>query len=603
MPEGDFIGNYRCICGKSSDAMSVYKKQDGGIDAYCRSGFCDRRSQYISENELNDEGFDMDSVEDKEVKVVQTDFSEIESKEIRGWRERGITKVVSEKYGVFCDMEDSEIVARYYPVTNKGKVVGYKKRIVPKDFYGVGNTKSSNEFFGQTAFESGQKYCVLVTGEEDAMALAQVLKSSKGDTTYWTPVVSVTSGDGSIITQIKANFHYINSFEKVILMFDADDAAQKYVEQAAKLLSPGKAHIAKLPTGCKDANDALMNGKSEALKQCFWKAERYTPASVVGSSDTWDALIQRAKWEKIPLPTFAEDLEHQLCGGIALGEITTIAAASSVGKTSVVNEFIYHFVMNSNYKVGVASLESDVGELIENLLSIHIGKKLSNMNDHEKLDFYQTDKARDAYNELTKLPDGTDRFLIVNHNGDVIDDQLKTQLEFLVASDCKVTIIDPITLALSAEDNQGMDEFMSWLLRFVKSNMVAHINVAHVRKNGSGATANSRGAEISEESIKGSGSQFQVSMNNILLMRDKVHDNPVVRNTTRVVLSKARRTGNTGTSGFWFYNGKTGRLEKGMNPDDVEDSFLEDEELFKTMGAYNSSNPDDVVDGLTTESF
>lgn len=596
--EGRFVGNFACICGTSSDAMSVYLKSDGKIDACCRSGFCDRKSGYISNEELTDGGITLETLEKEIVdKPVVTDFSDIESLEHRGWRERRIKATTTEKFRVYTKLdEDGNVIRRYYPVTKDGKTVGYKIRKVPKDFSAIGYTKVDSEMFGQQVFESGQKHLIITTGEEDAMAVAQVM--NKGE--YWTPVISVTSGDGSILTQIRRNFKYINSFERVTFMFDADESAQKYVEDAAKLLSPSKAYIAKMPSGCKDPCDALKKGMEAALTQAFWKAERYSPAAIVGSGDTWDALIQRAKWEKIPLPAFAEDLQNQLNGGPALGEITTIAAASSVGKTSVINEFLYHFVMKSAYKVGIASLESDVGELIENLLSLHIGIKLANMDDDEKLKFYDTDEAKQAHAELTKLPDGTDRFLIVNHNGDVKDEGLKEQLEFLVASGCKITIVDPITLALSGEDNSGMDEYMSWLLRFVKSNHVSHFNIAHVRKNGNGTTANSRGAEISEESIKGSGSQFQVSMNNILLMRDKVNDDPIIRNTTKVILSKARRTGNTGSSGFWFYNHKTSRLEKGVDPDSQE-GYEEDRELFEDMGAYNNTDPEEFKPTTTDD--
>jgi hypothetical protein len=39
---------------------------------------------------------------------------------------------------------------------------------------------------------------------------------------------------------------------------------------------------------------------------------------------------------------------------------------------------------NSEYKVGIISLESDVGELIENLMSLHLGKNLANIPDDEE---------------------------------------------------------------------------------------------------------------------------------------------------------------------------------------------------------------------------
>ncbi len=69
------------------------------------------------------------------------------------------------------------------------------------------------------------------------MAFAEALRSTKDDgTEYWTPCVSVTCGDGSIIKQFKANFEYISSFARVVLAFDNDESGQRYVEEAARLL-------------------------------------------------------------------------------------------------------------------------------------------------------------------------------------------------------------------------------------------------------------------------------------------------------------------------------------------------------------------------------
>ena len=262
MVDGDFIGNCECICGLSSDAMSVYTKEIDGervIDAFCRSGFCERDSGYISPKELEEEGFDLDSADfnmSSKNSDQKVDLSFYDDLPFHGWRDRIITKSVSEKYNVRSLVDDDgKPIARFYPEYKKDELVGLHKRVFPKTFSKIGNGKANNQLFGQVAFEKGQKYLVIVTGQEDAMALAQVLKSEKGDQTYWTPVVSITCGDGSAMTQIKANYEYVNSFEKVILMFDNDESAQKEVEPIARLLSPGKAHIAKLPSGCKDAND------------------------------------------------------------------------------------------------------------------------------------------------------------------------------------------------------------------------------------------------------------------------------------------------------------------------------------------------------------
>jgi hypothetical protein len=86
-----------------------------------------------------------------------------------------------------------------------------------------------------------------------------------------------------------------------------------------------------------------------------------------------------------------------------------------------------------------------------------------------------------------------------------------------------------------------------------------------------------------------SSSIFQNSMNNILIMRDKENADPEIRNTTKVVMSKSRRTGNTGPAGFWKYNNKTSRLELGRDP---HGNFEDEEHVFESLGATEVQEED-----------
>jgi twinkle protein len=562
---GLFIRHAPCPeCG-GSDPLALYQKADGSIDGTCFS--C---GAYIPPDRV-----------DPTIQIRKTntkmDYSFVDNLPSRGWRERRVSLPISEFYGVKAKMDGDKCINRYYPVTIAGEVSGYKVRnCVEKDFHTLGTVGKHCELFGQSRFPANGKFLVICEGEEDALSSFQMLSNEK----YRTPCVSTSVGAGGTAEQIKANYKWVSSFETVVLCFDSDEPGQKSAEECARILKPGQAKIMKLRL--KDANEYLMQRQEKEFVEAFWRAERYSPAGIVGSSNTWDALVQRAKFVKISLPAFAVQLERMLNGGIALSEITTIAAASGIGKSSITYEFLYHWIFNSEYKVGIISLESDVGELIENLMSLHLGKKLANMPDERKLDFYKTDEAKKAHTELTQLPDGSDRFIIVDHQGEMNDVQEK--MEYLVkVNGCKVTILDPMTLALSGRGLDSTDQFMSWLVSYVKREQVAHINVVHVRKAPSGQKAGSAGGTIHEEDAKGSGSIFQNSMNNILVMRDKENVDPMVRNTTKVVMSKSRRTGNTGPAGFWFYNNETSRMELGKDPANAD--YHTDEETFVDIGA------------------
>ena len=149
------------------------------------------------------------------------------------------------------------------------------------------------------------------------------------------------------------------------------------------------------------------------------------------------------------------------------------------------------------------------------------------------------------------------------------EDELWEKVDFLIKGlDCTMMILDPVTLALSLGLDE--DEYNATLVKKVKRHKLAWINVHHVRKSGGGGKANSEGAELAEEDIKGSGSHFQTGMINLILTRNKVHDNEIVKNTTKLKLSKCRRHGkNTGIAGYTYYDGTTGRLVTGIDPADI----------------------------------
>lgn len=594
MQEGEYIRHVPCDPCNSSDGVAVYKKtNEKGQEYY--DGYCWVGDHYVSAKDLSD--FNPEDVETSAAQ--QVDFNKILELECRGWKERRVGLPVSEMYGIRSEFDDSgNMYRRYYPVHENDKITGFHVRNCqvtkanesaenPR-FYNIGRNKVTSQFLGQELFPAGGKHLVIVGGAEDMVSLQQALKQKNEK--FTTAVVAPSCGEGSTSKQIKANYEWVTSFEKVILMLDNDDAGKKAAEDAVKVLKPGQGYIANL--ALKDPNEYIKQRRENELIDAFWRAERYSPSGIVGSSQTWEALVQRAKWEKVPLPEFSSVLQDMLSGGPALGEITTIAAGSSTGKTSVVNEFLYHWIFNAPYKVGVISLESDLGELTENLLSIHIKKKLAEVPDEEKQKFYETEEAIKAHTELTQNPDGSDRYIILDHQGDAVDDELKAKIEYLVkVCDCRLIILDPLTLALSGQGNDGTDLFLAWLVRFVKREMVSHVNVVHVRKSGSGAKANSTGADIHEEDLKGSSSIFQTSNTNILLMRDKENANPIIRNTTKVMVSKARRTGRTGPAGWWYYNHETARLEKGVDP---HGDYSEDQEVFEQTGAFNNTKPEDA---------
>ena len=418
--------------------MAVYAKEhedsDTTIDAFCWS--C---HSYFPQDKLEEHGVKMQEPEQRFTEKEPVDFTEIEALNCRGWKDRGITSIVSAKYGVRTELKDKyEVVSRHYPITSDGKIVGYKKRTTPKTFVGIGNTKATNEFFGQSAFPSSGKYLVVTTGEEDAMSFAEVLRSGKDSTEYWTPCVSVTAGDGSIIKQFKANYEYLCSFEKVILAFDNDEPGQRYMEEAARLLPHGKAFIAKFPKDAKDASDLLTAERNSELKQVFWKAEPFSRVDVLHLEQMWDDFEDEDSNIKIPFPPAWSHLNEMMNGGQELGEITVIGALTSIGKSTIISNLVYHLIENTNFKVGAMYLESTKREVVRDLLSLDAGMNLRTAN-RDSLDMNLL-KNR-FIDGLAKK----NQFVYVDHQGSISTDEIFDKLNYLAkAEGCNVIIIDPI---------------------------------------------------------------------------------------------------------------------------------------------------------------
>lgn len=580
--EGRFLGHYPCPECDSVDNLSVYEKDDEEGATY-KDAYCFGCQTYLTPSktaEHLEEAYEY-KPKSREEDFNLEDLKDIQQLECRGWKERKIAKKVCEKYGVRAEFDptDGNMVARYYPVTNDGQVVGYKKRTLPKQFTGIGNTKATNEFFGQSVFEAGQRYCVLVTGEEDALALAQTLHSDKDGKEFWTPVVSVTAGDGSILKQIKANFDYLNSFEKVILMFDMDEPGQKYIEDAAKLLNPGKAHIAKLPM--KDASDMLKAGRTQELRTAFWKATRYSPVDVTTLGQLWDEFEQSVEDDIIPLPPEFKELSELMGGGPAAGEVTVIGALTSVGKSTILNNMVYHIAKHTPKKVGLMYLESSPREIVRSFLSIHTEQNLA-LNKYSEMDMA---KLKVQFEELV----GDDsKIVTVNHNGSFTSvEEMFEKIRWMVkAANCGVVVIDPLQAAVPSNENSVIDNFMDSLLKLAKETGASIIVVSHMKK-----PDDDRPHAVSEYSLKGSSAINQIAFNTFLLSRDKISQDERIRNSTKITLVKCRRTGMTGHGGWLKYDPTSAKLVNGSDPyEEAEIDELESiDESFGDVAPWEDS--------------
>ena len=472
---------------------------------------------------------------------------------------RGISDETLKFFGCRTSLtEDNDVVERFYPVTRGGNIAGYKVRTVPKTFRVIGDNGSGVDLYGSHRFQQGGKYILIVGGEEDAHAAYQMFsdyaRSKGGD--FVTAVVSVTTGETSAAKQIAANYAFLSKFDTIVIGFDADEPGRKGAESIISSLPKGDIRICTWTKG-KDPNDILEKNLARTFISDFYNAKTYVPAGVVGSDQLYNMVVEQAYVEKVPLPPFMTKLSKMLYGGLTLGHIVNIAAMTSVGKTTFVNELVHFLVFNSPHMVGVVSLELNAGQYGEAMLSRHMHQKLARLSPTEKLANLASESTIKAADELFKKEDGTPRFYLVDDRDGTLEQIQEVIEQMIVASGVKVIVIDPLQDLLESLSNEDQALFMKWTKSMIKSHNCLFILINHTRKK-SGDNADN--IQITESDVMGSSVITKSATVNILLARDKNAVDDIERNTTYVTLPKNRMFGETGPAGKIYYDNQTHTL-------------------------------------------
>ena len=545
--EGSFVRHEPCPDCGSNDNRAVYDNGDK-FTYFCFGCEATGILQTNTVKPTNTQG-------DEFMNTKET-VEEVNKFPVRGFKERRINKAVAELYGVkvgYSETDCQTIKFHYYPVTNKSAVVGYERREVKdKKFIAIGSVKNNDELFGQSKFPPGcSKKIVVTEGALDAMAVQQLYNKKDQE---W-PVVSVINGAGNAHKQIQANLEYLNSFDEVVFMFDADEQGQDGAKQCAKTIRTGKAKIAALGRHGKDASDYLVADKLYELEKAIWNAEAYSPAGIVNSADTWSLFNEDRREDSIPYPECFGDV-NKMTYGRRTGELTIFTAGTGSGKSSFVREDIYHILQTTEIQVGIVSLEESVRETLDGLVGLHLNKRISLPDvpfDREG------EEGKKAWNAVA----GSGRLVLLDHQGSVSDNSLMDKIEFMAASGCKFIYLDHITLAVSEVDgntNEAMDRLMSDLLKTCKKFDVWIGVVSHLRKTGGGTKTYEEGANITEDALKGSGSLKQIAFQIIGFSRNKYEEDEFERQRVKISVLKNRFTGFTGPAGHARFDSDTGRL-------------------------------------------
>jgi twinkle protein len=528
-----FTKHYPCIHCGSSDAVALWSNGRGKCFACNKPAFLDQYDDTVVSkfNPNTQREYDMsgDSLQD------------ISNYDSAGVRERGLTKTACDEYDMKVSYDSNGTVnAHYYPYTVKGKIVAYKKRTLPKEFRVVGDLKNAKlELFGQSKFQPGGFKVIITEGELDAIAVQQAMLN-KYKKVY--PVVSLPSSSNMKI--LVANRDWLRSFKEVILMFDQDDAGEKAVAEAAKIIGWDKTKVASLSSN--DPCDALIANPSEIISSVF-SARSYTPAAIVRGEAIWEAYVERKSVESVPYPKCLEGLNDKL-DGMRKGEIVLFTSGTGSGKSTMIKEIILELEDNTDESIGLVSLEESIGDSAEKFIKMFTPANPT------------VEQERKAFERVF----GNERLILLDHNGAVSDSSLIDQIENLCLLGCQYIILDHITIAVSEgadgkTGNEAIDSVMSDLLKIVKKHNVWLGLISHLRK--SQGRSFEEGHLSSIDDIKGSGSIKQISFDIITFSRNLVAEDEDERNTIKLRVLKSRFTGRTGDCGSAYYDTRTNRLK------------------------------------------
>lgn len=448
-------------------------------------------------------------------------------------------------------------VANYYD--DNGNIVGQKLRFPDKSFAVLG--KISNRLFGSQLWANGKKI-VITEGEIDCLTVSQ-LQGNK-----W-PVVSIPNGAQAAKKAIEANLEYLDKFDEVILMFDMDDPGRKACEDCAKVLPAGKAFIANLPL--KDPNECLLNGKGSEVLQSIWNAKPYRPDGIVSGTDLYEKCVTDIDDLKDSVEYPWKALQEKTKGA-RHGELYVFTSGSGMGKSTILRELEYYFGVQRGELCGIIALEESTRKTGLELMSLHLNRRL--LLNPECAD--ETERGR-AFSETI----GNGRFFLYDHFGSLDSSNLLSKIRYMIVSlGCKRIFLDHISIVVSGMDTdedggerKAIDKLMTNLRSLVEETGATMFVVSHLKRPEK--KGHEEGAQVSLSQLRGSGAIAQLSDMVIGLERNQQGANPNVL-TLRVL--KNRFSGDTGISGYLYYDQDTGRLSD--YEADTECPFEDEENEF-----------------------
>jgi twinkle protein len=454
---------------------------------------------------------------------------------------RGISQATCLSYGVKQDPLGNK---HYYPYYDAdGTMVAVKTRSVADKQFSIAGEFKDAILFGQQNFAKAGRYLTICEGEIDAMASFQMQGSKY-------PVVSIRNGASAALKDCKAQYEYIDSFENIVIDFDADEPGQKAAQAVAELFG-GKVKVLKHKKGFKDAADYLKNNSGKEYVDAWWSAESYIPDGIIQGNSLWEVVstpIEKADCD------YPYEALNKLTYGIRKGELVMVTAGSGLGKSQFLREIVWHILNKTPDNIGLMFLEEGVRKTARSLMSLAVNKPI-HIPDVE----VTQEELKEAFDKTL----GTDRLYLFDHFGSTDIDNIVNRVRYMAKGlNCGYIMLDHISIIVSGGDvgdeRKALDAIMTRLRMIVQETGISLICVSHLKRPTD--RGHEEGAATSLAQLRGSGAIAQLSDIVIGLERNGQHEDPITRNTTKVRVLKNRFVGFTGQAGHLLYQSHTGRM-------------------------------------------
>lgn len=447
----------------------------------------------------------------------------------------GITRETHEFFDVKTKIDaEGRPVSVAYPFTDETKQVRILNPVDPKRRFFSEGSMSEQGGWPVGRFSAGQSKAITITeGLDDAMAAYQMLGKY--------PVYAVRSAS-TAKRDVRQDYDYLNSFEKIYLALDDDEPGRKAAGEVASIFDINKVYHVKLAP-YKDAKDYTKAGKVKEFQQVWWNATRFLPEGIVSSFEEIDGILDKADdnpgvaW---PFPTL-----NALTDGLKLSKTYLFSGLEGTGKTEIFHAVEHCLIKDHpDANIGIIHMEEPLDENIKRLVGYELRQPC-----HFSDSVVSRDEIKKVYRSLALRPD---RLHFYNHFGSDDPDVLLDKIRYLVAAaGCKYVFLDNITIVVTGrnpdDERRELDYLSTRLEMLVKELKFCLVMISH---------------ENDMEFTRGSRNISKVADVWINIKRDIQTENEFLRRVIHLTVKKGRGCRGTGPAGKLLYHPETGILSE-----------------------------------------